>query len=606
MANQRIVTTNLDFDAIKTNLKNFMQGQSQFQDYDFEGSSLSLLLDVLAYNTHYNALHTNLAINESFIDSAAKRSSVVSIAKELGYVPSSATCSTATIDLIIANPVGTDQLLELPKYSLFTSTSNNITYNFYTTDTYFAYKDNTSNKFVFSDIVVKEGTPLTFQYPVNSTSQFIIPNQNVDLKTLKVSVQENNSSTVYNAYTRAENLLDITDTTQVYFVKEIEGQLYQIEFGNGVVGKALESGNVVNIEYLTCNLAAPNGVRAFTYQGASLFSGTPTVFTKIAATGGANVEDIDSIRWNAPRAYTTQNRCVTLDDFKSVIYNYYPNAQTVNVWGGETNVPKTYGDVYISVKPKDKDYLTTIEKQHLLTDIIGPRKAVTIHAKMVDAEYIDVALDVTYYYDPKATTRSVYDINTLVKNTVVDYNNIHLVRFDGIFKYSQLLRDVVDTEKSISSAIITVKLKRDIIPSFNSAPDYTVNLGNPIYNSGVPEESIRSNGLNVYAQPNVCYIDDLPIQGSNTGALRLFYYVNNVKKLVKYIGTVNYATGLMSISNLILTGTVEGTFTLTVKPQSNDIVSARQQIVYIRDYLTNVSAVVDTSADTYKFTSSRN
>lgn len=601
MANQRIATTELDFDNIKTNLKNYLKGQSQFQDYDFEGSSLSILLDILAYNTHYNALYTNLAVNESFLDSASKRSSVVSIAKELGYVPTSATCSQATVNLIINGEV--NDTLELPKYTPFTATLNGTTYNFYTTENHYAYKVGTTH--TFENIVIKEGNPLTVQYTASSTTRYIIPNSKVDLATLKVTVQENSTSTVYEAFTRAENLLDLSATSAAFFVKEIEGQLHEIEFGNGVIGKALAAGNVVNMEYMTCNLDAPNGIKAFTYQGVSMGTSNQ-VSTILGAIDGADVEDIDSVRWNAPRAYTTQNRCVTLEDFKSVIYNYYPNAQTVNVWGGESNIPVSYGDVYISIKPKDKDYLTQLEKDNLLTNVIGPRKAVTIHAKMVDAEYIYVEVDATYYYNPKATTRSIYDISNLVKNTINDYNNVYLLRFDGILKYSQLLKDVVDTEQSISSAIVTIKLKRDITPLFNQAPEYVVNLTNPIYNSGVPEESILSNGLNVYAQPNVCYIDDLPTQGSNVGALRLFYYANNVKQFVKYIGTVNYETGIISISDLILTGVVDGTFTLTIKPQSNDVVSARNQIVYIKDTLVKVNAVIDTSADSYKFTSSRN
>lgn len=603
MDNKRITTTQLDFDQIKINLKDYLKGQDQFQDYDFEGSSLSILLDILAYNTHYNALYTNLAVNESFIDSASKRSSVVSIAKELGYVPGSAACSQATIDFVISGYTDPDQIFELPKYTPFSTTVNNVQYNFYTTESYTAYKSGTT--FTFSDIVIKEGTPLNFKYTVQNGQKYVIPNANVDLATLKVSVFDNASTANYTAYTRAENLLELDNTSTVFFVKEIEGQFYEVEFGNDVVGKAVQNGNVVVLEYLTCNTTAPNSAKSFNYQGASI-NGTVLTTTKIAAASGALPEDIDSIRWNAPRAYTTQNRCVTLEDFKSVIYQYYPNTQTVNVWGGESNVPKSYGDVFISVKPKNKDFLTQEEKTHLLSDVIGPRKAVTIHAKMVDPEYIYVALDVAFYYDPKLTTRSVYDLVTLVKSTIVDYNNVHLVRFDGILKYSQLLRDIVDTEKSISSTIVTVKLHREITPLFNQAPNYVVNLVNPIYNSGVPEESILSNGLNVYAQDNVCYIDDFPTESSKIGALRLFFYNNNVKQFIKYVGTVNYETGVISISDLILTGVVDGTFTLTIKPQSNDVVSVRNQIVYIKDSLVNVQAVVDTPADNYKFTSSRN
>jgi hypothetical protein len=604
--NNRITTTELDFDQIKTNLKNYLKGQSQFQDYDFEGSSLAILLDILAYNTHYTALYDNLAINEAFIDSASKRESVVSIAKELGYVPTSATCSQATINLIISSPSGGGNLLELPKYSLFSATSNGVTYNFYNTENLYAYLDTATNTYTFSNVVIKEGTPLTFQYTVTDTSQYLLQNPNIDVKTLKVTVQENANSSVYTAFTRAENLLTVNSTTNAYFLKEIANKQYQLEFGNGTIGTALIPGNVVNVEYLTCNLTDPNGISVFTYKGSTLANGVASVVTVSPSSLGADVEDIESVRWNAPRAYTTQNRCVTLDDFISTVYNYYSNAQTVNAWGGETNIPKSYGDVFISIKPKNKDYLTDAEKSDLLTNVLQPRCAVTIHPKIVDPEYINVELNVAYYYDPTATARAPLDITNLVKNTVIDYNNANLVRFGGILKYSALLGDIVATEQSISSAIVTLKLHRAITPVFNTAPNYVVNLVNPIYNSGVPEESVLSNGLNVYGESNVCYIDDLPTEGSTTGKLRLFYLVNNTKVLVKYVGTLDYANGIISISNLILTGTVDGTFTLVIKPQSNDVVSIRNQIVNIDSTLLSITPVIDKNAEQYVFTSSRN
>lgn len=601
MDNKRIPTTELDFDKIKANLKEYLKGQTQFQDYDFEGSSLSILLDVLAYNTHYNSLYTNLAINEAFLDSASKRSSVVSLAKELGYVPGSATCSQATINFTVNGAA--DDILELPKFTNFQASLNNVTYNFYTTDNTYAYKNGTTH--TFPNIVIKEGTPLTMQYVVSDTSKYVLPNVNVDLNTLRVTVQENSTSTVYVTYTRAENIVNVDSTSTVYFIKELDDKTYEIEFGNGVVGKALQSGNIVNMEYMTCNLSEPNGIKTFSYQGTQLGTSTQ-VQTVIGATNGSDLEDVDVIKWNAPRAYSAQNRAVTLEDFKSIIYNYYPNAQAVNVWGGESMSPPKYGNVYISIKPKDKDNLTTEEKDYLLIDVLGPRKTVTIHPKIVDAQYINIQLDVTFYYNPALTARSPADLANLVKNTVIDYNNVHLLRFDGIFKYSNLLKDIDDTEPSIVSNIVTVKLHRDIEPIYDQAPDYELNLGNPIYNSGVPEESIKSTGIYVQNVPNLCYIDDIPTQGSNIGNLRLFYLDGNTKVLVRYVGTVNYSTGNITISNLIITGLEGAAWTLVIKPQSNDVVSSLNQIASISRSLLKVTPVIDTVANSYKFTSSRN
>ena len=608
MDNKKIITTDLDFDNIKNNLKNYLQGQDTFKDYDFEGSGLNILLDVLAYNTHYEALHSNMAVNESFLDSASKRNSVVSIAKELGYTPASVRASQATINFSIVNYTGPETILELPKYTPFSTTIDKVTYRFYTTENYYAYRTTTTNQgtaFFFTNVVIKEGKPLSYTYNVSDTARYIIPNTDVDLATLRVTVQENATSTAYEAFALSDTILNIDPTSAVYFIKEIDNKLYEIEFGNGVIGKALNPGNVVNIEYMVCNKDMANGARTFSYDGPD-YAGNASVNFVIAASEGADIESIDSIKWNAPRYYTAQNRCITTDDYKSVIYKYYPGAEAVNVWGGEQNVPPTYGDVYVAVKPFGKDILTQQEKDFLLNDVLQNRKAVTMHVKMVDAEFIKVQLDVSFYYDKNKTARSPADLAALVRATIADYNQSTLTKFDGVLKYSNLSTNIDETEPAIVSNIMTIKLHRTIEPAFNQAPDYVINLVNPIYNSGVPEESIVSTGIFVQDNNKLCFIDDIPTEGTNTGKLRLFYYLDNIKTFVKYVGTVNYATGLVTINNLTITGTGTGVFKLVIKPQSNDVTSARNQIVMIDETLINIKPILNTAADRYTFTSSRN
>jgi hypothetical protein len=289
--NKRIATTELDFDEIKTNLKTFLRGQSEFADYDFEGSAMSVLLDVLAYNTHYNALYTNLAVNESFLDSASKRGSVVSRAKEIGYVPGSARCPTAYVDVTVTNTTTTPNSLILPKYSVFKTTVDSVNYNFYTLEdnitTYF------NNAYTFSNIELREGTPLSYKYTVSESQRYIIPNEDVDLSTIRVRVQDTANSSNFQTFINQEEILNLGSTDRVFFIKEIEGELYELEFGNGVIGQALSNGNIVNIEYFVSNKEAANSAKSFSYQGSTLLGGRVSTITKIAATGGVDKEDID-------------------------------------------------------------------------------------------------------------------------------------------------------------------------------------------------------------------------------------------------------------------------------------------------------------------------
>jgi hypothetical protein len=621
MANRKIQTTELDFDEIKTNLKTFLQGQEQFQDYDFEGSAMSVLLDVLAYNTHYNALYTNLAVNESFLDSASKRSSVVSRAKELGYIPRSATGAHATIDISVTQTSSTPTVLTLPAYSKFTTSVDGTQYSFYTMAAYTAIISN--NTYTFNNVLIREGTPLTYSYTVTDGVKYVIPNNNVDLSTLTVRVQDSASSTTFSTFVNQEDILSLDSTSKVYFIKEIEGEFHELEFGNDVIGKALQFGNIVTITYMTTAKASANGARLFSYQGASLIGGIVSTVTTSAATGGSDIEDIETIRYNAPRAYTAQNRAVTVEDYRTLIYRLFPEAQAVNIWGGEDNIPPQYGKVYISIKPKTTDELTDSQKTFIVDQILKQKNVVSITPEIINPSYINLQLDVSVYYNPKLTNKSESDIKNLVIQTIQNYNATNLNSFSGIFKFSNLTSLIDSTEESITSNIMTIKLGVGQTPAYGIPATYNIELGNPIYGSGVPEQSILTTGFYVFGSTEIMYLEDLPLN-STFGLIRQFYNDSTGNKVyVRTFGTaespaVNYPKGSIIIEGLYLTGL---DFTTTtgdagqwiIKPQSNDVVSVRNQLVTIQDNKINVTMIVDKLATgdsaggrNHIFTSSRN
>ena len=618
--NKNISTAELDFDAIKLNIKTFLQGQDAFKDYDFEGSGMAIVLDILAYNTHYNALYTNLAVNESFLDSASKRSSVVSRAKEIGYVPHTASGAVATVNVVVSNTTSLPSLLLLPAYSTFTSIINGVQYTFYNENAIDGFLDPSTNTYTFSNVEIKEGTPLSFKYTVADGVQYIIPNTGVDLSTLQVRVQDNATSSVFNSYINQEDILNLDGTSQVYFVKEIQGQLYELEFGDGTIGKALSNGNIVNLSYMTTNTTAGNGARLFAYNGSSLLGGTVSVTTTTPAFGGSDIETINSIRYNAPRAYSAQNRAVTVEDYKSIIFRLYPEAQAVNAWGGEDNVPPVYGKVYLSIKPTSSTVLTETQKTYILSQLLKSKNVVSITPEIVDPEYINLEINTSVYYNPRLTALADTDIKSLVINTIKSYNTENLQSFSGIFRYSNLSSQIDATEASIVSNITTIKLHREVEVQYNTNANYTIYLGNPIYNSTVPEQSLSSTGFYVAGNTNIMYLEDLPLN-SLVGQIRMYYYDTGVKTYYRTFGSladpaIDYTTGTIVLKALEISGldlTTTSIFELIIKPQSNDVVSIRNQLVTIPDANINVTMIVDqlslgntAGGANYVFTSSRN
>jgi hypothetical protein len=608
MANKRINVTELDFDGIKGNLKNFLKGQTEFQDYDFEGSAMSVLIDVLAYNTHYNALYNNMSINEMFLDSARKRNSVVSISKMLGYSPRSATCSQATVNIVVSGGTSSPGNLSLPSYSPFTSSINGKTYTFYTQGTITVNR--VANSYTFADVSIIEGTPLSYQYNVSAGTRYVIPNLGIDLATLKVRVQENSSSNVYETWYKAGELVDIDNSTLAYWTKEIDDGLYELTFGDDNLGKALEAGNVVHLDYFVSSLEAPNGARSFTYNGSTLISGaTVAITTNDPANNGADREDTESIRFNAPRSYAAQNRAVTPDDYKALIYSAVPEAQSVTVWGGEDNDPPVYGKTYICVKPRNASKLTSIQKANIISTVLGKRGVVSVIPEIVDPEYINIALHVTVYYNEQTTTKTSDEIASRVRTAVMEYNNTDLQTFDGVFRFSKLSKLIDETDTSIVNNITTVLLRRQLTPRYNVRAQYILNLINPILSTGLPENAFSSTGFYISGSDQVHYLDDDGVK-----YVRLWRYGDNGIKIIvdNQLGTIDYAKGYVDIRNLNIVALADIDLEISIRPLSNDVVSALTQIAEIATDHLYITAIADKTASgdlrggyNYTFASSR-
>ena len=587
--NKRIQVSELDFDAIKSNLKTFLQGQTEFQDYDFEGSGLSVLLDVLAYNTHYNGIYTNLAVNECFLDSASKRASVVSLAKMLGYMPRSASCATATVTATVTSPTSSPSTVTIPAMQPFTTSIDNVSYTFYNRSAVTTAL--ASGAYTFTGLVLTEGTPLQYKYTMAPGVRFIIPNANADLNTLTVSVQQTSSSDVYEVYTRADTITEITELSHVYFVKEIDDGLYEISFGNDNLGIALSNGNVVTLDYMVSSLEEPNSASSFTYGGVTLAGSSLSVTATAAASGGASSESIDEIKFNAPKYYAAQNRAVTPDDYKAIILKNFPEAQTISVWGGEDNNPPIYGKTYICIKPKEASKLTNLQKEFIKNNILDSRNIVSITPEIVDPEFFNIKVTSFVYYNPRATTKTAAQIETLVKESIMRYNDDDLERFDSVLRYSKLTKIIDETDPAIINNITRIMIRHPHEVTYNIATQYVLDLINPISQDGGKQgEVFASTGFYIPNSTELHFLDD-----DANGNIRLYYLNTNFEKVIVTpdIGTINYDTGSVVVRSLTIRAIDGAFFEWQVKPESYDVVSALNQIVQIDPTLLTVEAIAD-------------
>lgn len=526
MANidQKLTISELDFNEIKQNLKNFLRDQSEFTDFDFEASGMSTLLDILAYNTHYMAFYNNMIANEMFLDTALLRDSVVSHAKMLGYTPVSATAARAKIDLQITRPVGNTQTsLTLPRFTRFQSAPiNSISYVFVNPETTVGVYDPTCGRFCFDNLYIKEGQPLsyTFTYDTtnNPTQSFELPDDNIDTATLQIIVQESATSLRSEKFTLAQDATEVTSTAAVYYLEETRNGKFRVYFGDDVIGKKLVNGNIVIATYIKTNGEAANKANAFSLiESVGGFS-THIIFPIEPASGGKSPESIDRIRFTAPKTFISNNRGVTKDDIISLINSRYPYFEAVNVWGGEENDPPIYGKVFIAAKPVTGFEVTESEKLSVINNIIKPVSVVTVIPEFVDVDYNYINVFANVYYDPTRTTRSPDSIKTLVRNAIISYKNANLDDFNSRFKLSRMLRGIDDSDISISYSDAAVTIQKRITPALNTPRNYTFDYGTALSREDTKYRIFSAPGFTQRDKDDVvrtCFFEETP--GSSSG-----------------------------------------------------------------------------------------
>jgi hypothetical protein len=418
MASNKLTVSDLDFDSIKTNLKTFLQSQAEFQDYNFEGSGFSILLDLLAYNTHYLGFNANMLANEMYLDSADIRKNIISLAKMLGYTPTSAKAPSASIDILLNNASGAS--VTMAKGTVFTSSIDGTSYQFVTNAAHTITPS--SGVYRFSSIPVYEGTLTTFKYTVNTSDpdqRFIIPSANADTSTLKVQVQNSSGDTTTSTYTLATGITSLDSTSRVYFLQEVEDGKFEVYFGDGVIGKSLSDGNIVILEYVVTNKTEANGASTFALSGSIETFSDVTITTVSNAQGGSEPQSKESIRYNAPLQYSAQDRAVTTSDYETKVLELYPNAQSVSAWGGEDDETPVYGVVKIAIKAASGSTLTDATKQSIVTQLKRFNVA-SVRPEIVDPETTSIILTSNVKYDEKATTKTADTLKSDVITTTIN------------------------------------------------------------------------------------------------------------------------------------------------------------------------------------------
>jgi len=597
----KLEISELDFDSIKANLKAFLSQQDEFTDYNFEGSGMSVLLDLLAYNTHYLGFNANMLANEMFLDSADLRASVVSLAKAVGYTPSSSSSALANINVTVNGP-GTSSLTMI-RGTKFTSTVNETSYSFVNNaDVTITPADGV---YTFSNLDIYEGTYLNYKYTTNTSDidqRYIIPNDDVDTNTLTVKVQNSASDSITNVYTLANGITALDSTSKVYFLQEVENGRYEVYFGDGVLGKKVEDGNIIILDYIVNNRGNANGASAFTLNGDIGGFSDVTITTNSIASNGAAPESIASIKYNAPRDYTAQDRAVTVEDYKVLVKSLYANAQSVQVYGGEDADPVAFGKVYISIRAKSGSNLTVATKESLVKSLKSFAVA-SVTPVIIDPETTFLNITTKFKYNSGLTTKAKSTLETNVLDTIGIYNQETLENFTGMFRHSVLTGLIDDTDSSILSNVTTIKMYKLIAPTLNEGLKYTLNFSNAFFN---PHSGHNSSAGGIVSSSGFKINDDLSLNehfldDDGAGNLRV-YYLNGTVRIYtdSTYGTVNYTTGqvVLTSANITSISNIDGAASTVVRifatPNSNDIVPVRNQILEIDTANSSVSADVDT------------
>jgi hypothetical protein len=589
--------TNLDFDQIKTSIKDYLRSNSNFTDYDFEGSNLSVLIDTLAYNTYISSYNANMISNEVFIDSATLRENVVSLARNIGYVPKSRTASRANISFFVDTTGFLTNPLTLTLKRGIVATTQSFADQSYT----FAIPSDITVPVIngvasFEDILIYEGTYLVDNFSVeslNSSQKFILNNPHIDTSTIKVSVRDTQSSTTSRKFVLSDNLFSITNRSRVFFIQEIEDQRYELIFGDGIFGEKLSNLNYIEASYITTNGESGNGLSSFVFSGRildnngiSVTSGISLITTNVASNGGKEIESIDSIKKYAPRLYSTQNRAVTTADYEVIVPRIYPEAQSISVFGGESLNPPEYGKVFISIKPVNGRFVPKTIKDNLKSKLRDYSVAGII-VDFIDLKYVFVEVDITAYYNSNLAPDSEF-IRSIIFNNLNSYaNSAEVNKFGAKFKYSKFQKVIDDSHESVTSNITTVRIRRDLNALLNQVAEYEICYGNSFHVKNNTGYNIKSSGFVVDGINETVYLGDLPNTDRRTGSLFLFTTQNTTEPQVrrKSVGTIDYIKGEILLNPINIKSTSKKInnspiIEISAIPLSNDVIG--KQDLYLQ------------------------
>lgn len=589
--------TELDFQKIKDSIKDHFKSQAKYNDWNFEGSGLSTLLDVLAYNTHYNALVAHFSLNESFLDSAQIRGNVISHAKLLGYIPRSVRSSSAKINITVTGNSGSPSILTLERGTRFRTTIGNATYNFIVLDSVDASKNVAAgNTYTFSNVVVRQGVLKRMLYLVDNTIQnqkFVIPEDTVDTDTLRVRTKANQDSDEYEVYTRFTTLAGIDSNSLVFFPQENASGKYEIYFGDGILGKKPTTNNIVEVEYLYSDGELANSARLFTPVDTigGFATSSISVTTVSISAGGAVRESIESVRYNAPLSYLSQNRAVTADDYKAIIQKEFGGIDSISVWGGENNTEPDFGKVYIAVKPAAAAALTAGEKEAVISTLKS-KNIVSITPIILDPEYTYIKLDTFFKYNPNLTDRTKAELESLIRGKIVTYAETYLQRFDGVFRYSKLLAEIDSADPAILNSVARVTMYKDVTPKVGQTNYWDVTYSSPIYATSSNESVISSSIFKIGGVDHI--LGDVPKTNSTDRTVYLYRVIGGVKTRLNAVGTV-YASAGRVVANGVQPDTTTAV-TIYALPNSFDLAPKRNQLLDISSVQSTVTGEIDTIA----------
>lgn len=621
--------TNLDFDQIKSSIREYLRANSNFTDYDFEGSNLSIIIDTLAYNTYISSYNANMISNEVFIDGATLRENVVSLARNIGYVPHSRSASKANISFFVDTTGFTTNPLTLTLKSgvvATTSTSfGNQNYSFIIPQDITVPVVN--GIALFENVDIYEGTFIINNFNVdanNPNQKFILENANIDIDSINVFVRDSQASTIKNSFKLSKNLFDITSESKVFFIQEIEDQRYELIFGDGIFGKKLNNLNYIEVSYNITNGESANGVSSFNFNGRIvdnnnrvITTGISLITTNSSSQNGREIESVESIRKYAPRKYSSQNRAVTATDYETIIPTIYSEAESISVFGGEDLNPPKYGRVFISIKPINGPFVSNQIKDNIKSSL--RRYSVAgIVPEIIDLKYLYLETDTTAYYNSNST----FDANSIkdvILTNIRNYTNSkELNKYGARFKYSKYLKIIDDSNSAVTSNITKVIMRRDLGAVLNTFADYEICYGNQFYVKTQNGYNIKSSGFNISGINDTLYLTDIPDSNGLTGSIVFFKLQSSTQPVIvkRNVGIIDYVKGEIRLYPVNIISTSKTSFSqpiieISVIPKSNDVIGL--QDLYLQLDINNIklnmlsdeiSSGSDVSGSSYKFTSS--